>query len=176
MRVPGYTKQYGEEILLPVRPLYVAGTLFVAFMLNLIPLTGWVLAVRPDFVALALLFWGIEHPRRVGFLPAWLLGLVMDVADGSLLGQHALAYSALMFGAIALHRRVPMFGTREQVLHILGLLLVAQLIVLGVRTAAGGEFPGWWYFVSVLTGAMAWPAARILLTAPLRPQSGVDNL
>ncbi|MGH8677535.1 MAG: rod shape-determining protein MreD, partial [Burkholderiales bacterium] len=106
--MPGFDKSFGDEILLPVRPVYVTVTLFVACMLNLVPLTGWLLALRPDFIALTLLFWGIEHPRKLGFLPAWVLGLMMDVADGSLLGQHALAYSALMFAAIALHRRVPM--------------------------------------------------------------------
>ncbi|MEO8009231.1 MAG: rod shape-determining protein MreD, partial [Betaproteobacteria bacterium] len=103
MRSPMFGKLSGsEEILLPVKPIYIALTLLVALMINLLPLTGWVLALRPDFVALVLLYWGIYQPRKIGFLPAWLLGLAMDVADGSLFGQHALAYSFMMFAAIAL--------------------------------------------------------------------------
>src|SRR5258708_15370925 len=113
MRTPMFGRLSGsEEILLPVRPLYIAITLFVALMINLLPLTGWVLVLRPDFVALVLLYWGINQPRKIGFLPAWLLGLAMDVADGSLFGQHALAYSVMMFTAIALHRRGAMILQR----------------------------------------------------------------
>jgi rod shape-determining protein MreD len=164
-----------EEILLPVKPLYMAATLFVAMLVNLLPLTGWVLALRPDFVALVLLYWGIYQPRKVGFLPAFMLGLAMDVADGSLFGQHALAYSVMMFAAIALHRRVSMFDMRHQILHVLPILLVMQLIVLGVRQAAGGEFPGWWYFLSSITGAVLWPVTDLLLKIPLRQRTDPDE-
>lgn len=164
-----------EELLLPVKPLYIALTLFVALMINLLPLSGWVLALRPDFVALVLLYWGIHQPRKIGFLPAWLLGLTMDVADGGLFGQHALAYSVMMFAAIALHRRVTMFDMRHQILHVLPILLIMQLIVLGVREASGGEFPGWWYFLSSFTGALLWPATDLLLKIPLRQRTDPDQ-
>jgi rod shape-determining protein MreD len=176
MRAPIFgTLSGSEEILLPVKPLYLSITLFVALMINLLPLTDWVLALRPDFVALVLLYWGIYQPRKVGFLPAWLLGLAMDVADGSLFGQHALAYSVMMFAAIALHRRVSMFGMRQQMLHVLPILLVMQLIVLGVREAAGGQFPGGWYFLSSITGALLWPVADLLLKMPLRQRQDPDE-
>jgi rod shape-determining protein MreD len=164
-----------EEILLPVKPLYLAITLFIALMLNLLPLTGWLLALRPDFVALVLLYWGVHQPRKIGFLPAWLLGLAMDVADGSLFGQHALAYSVMMFAAIALHRRVSMFDMRHQILHVLPILLVMQLIVLGVHNAAGDPFPGWWFFLGSLTGAMLWPATDLVLKIPLRQRPDPDD-
>jgi rod shape-determining protein MreD len=175
-RAPLFGKLSGsEEILLPVKPLYMAVTLLVALMINLLPLTGWVLGLRPDFVALVLLYWGIHQPRKIGFLPAWLLGLAMDVADGSLFGQHALAYSAMMFAGIALHRRVAMFDRRHQILHVLPILLSMQLIVLGVRLAAGGEFPGWWYFLSSISSALLWPVTDLLLKIPLRQRSDPDD-
>ena len=44
--------------------------------------------------------------RRIGVLWAFVFGLLIDVHDGALLGQHALAYSGLCFGAITLHRRL----------------------------------------------------------------------
>ncbi len=176
MRSPMFGRLSGsEEILLPVKPLYMAVTLLVAMMINLLPLTGWVLALRPDFVALVLLYWGIYQPRKIGFLPAFLLGLAMDVADGSLFGQHALAYSVMMFAAIALHRRVSMFDMRHQILHVLPILLIMQLIVLGVRQAAGGQFPGWWYFLSSIVGALLWPATDLLLKIPLRRRIDPDE-
>jgi rod shape-determining protein MreD len=165
-----------DEILLPVKPFYIALTLLGALLLNLLPLTGWVLVLRPDFVALALLYWGVHQPRKIGFLPAWLLGLAMDVSDGSLFGQHALAYSGMMFAAIALHRRVSMFGLRHQMLHVVAILLAMQVIVLLVRKAAGGELPGWWYFIPSASGALLWPLVHVLFTAPLRPRQDPDDV
>lgn len=175
-RNSGFSHVSSEEILLPVRPLYVTLTLFVALLLNLMPLTGWVLVLRPDFVALTLLYWGIHQPRKIGFLPAWLLGLAMDVADGSLFGQHALAYAVMMFSAIALHRRVAMFGVRHQMLHVLVILLLMQVIVLAVRGAAGGEYPGWWYFIPSFIGALLWPGTRLLFRIPLRSRRDPDQM
>ncbi len=176
MRGSGFSDLSTEEILLPVRPLYVVLTLVAALLLDLMPLTGWVLVLRPDFVALTLLYWGIHQPRKVGFLPAWVFGLVVDVAEGSLLGQHALAYSVMMFSAIALHRRVAMFDVRHQMLHVLVILLLMQVIVLVVRLAAGGEYPGWWYFVSSVIGALLWPGTRLLFSIPLRSRRDPDDV
>ena len=49
----------------------------------------------PDFLALVLLYWCIQEPRYVGVGTAWAVGLVMDVADATVFGQHALAYAVL---------------------------------------------------------------------------------
>ena len=80
-----------QEILLPVRGSFIVVTLIAALLVNLLPWSGAALWIRPDFVALVVLYWCIEQPRKIGFLAPWLLGLFMDIADGSLFGQHALA-------------------------------------------------------------------------------------
>jgi rod shape-determining protein MreD len=163
-----------HEILRPVRPGYIAVTLLVGLVLNLIALPGFLQQVRPDFIALTLIYWVVYHPRRVGFLPAWLLGLVMDVADGSLFGQHALAYAVLMYLAILFHRRIVMFGMHHQVLHVAAILLVAQVVMLLVRLIAGADFPGVFYFAPAALGALLWPALFSLIRIPLRPRTDPD--
>ncbi|UCD69297.1 MAG: rod shape-determining protein MreD [Betaproteobacteria bacterium] len=165
---------HSHEVLMPAKPAYVALSFFVAFMLNMLPLTGWVLMIRPDFVAAVLLYWAIQHPRKVGFTPVFLLGLAMDVADGSLFGQHALAYCVLTAAGITLHRRISLFGLRGQMLHILGILLVAQLIVLMVRIAADNAFPGWWYFLPSVSGSLLWPLVCHFVALPLRSRAKTD--
>jgi hypothetical protein len=90
-------------ILLPVSPLFIAFSLFCAFLLNLLP-WGHFIGV-PDFVALVLVFWGVHQPRKVGIGTAFFLGLLMDVHDATLLGENALAYTLLSYFAIMLHRR-----------------------------------------------------------------------
>lgn len=162
------------EILRPVRIGYIVLTLVAALLLNLVALPGSLQLLRPDFIALTLIYWVVYHPRRVGFLPAWLLGLAMDVADGSLFGQHALAYAVMMYLAILLHRRIVMFGMRHQVLHVLAILAAAQAVMLLVRIMDGAGFPGPLYFAPSILGALLWPALFSLIRIPLRPRADPD--
>jgi rod shape-determining protein MreD len=165
-----------QEILLPVNPSFIVLTLIGALLLNLLPWSGWWLWVKPDFVALVVLYWCIEQPRKVGFIMAWLLGLMMDVADGSLFGQHALAYSVIAYASIVLHRRVLRFSLAPQILHVIPLLLFNDLIVLGVRMLAGANFPGYQYFIGSFVAGMLWPLLSALLKLPQHPKSDPDHV
>jgi rod shape-determining protein MreD len=165
-----------QELLLPAKTGLVVLSLAAAALVNLLPWSGLALVLRPDFVALVLLYWCINLPRRVGIGAAWLLGLLMDVADATLFGQHALAYSMLAFLGIVLHRRVLMFGLDRQVFHVLPMLFIADLASLLVALAGGAAFPGWWVFVPGLTGAALWPAVSLLLMLPRKPRSDLDGV
>jgi rod shape-determining protein MreD len=166
MITPRQSPTRPTRILLPVQPWFIALTLALAFFLNLMPWGRWVAV--PDFVALVLVFWNIHHPRRVGIGVAFLLGIAMDVHEAAVLGQHALAYTLLSYGAISLHRRVLWFTVGTQALHMLPLFFMAQLVSLLVRMAVGDPFPGVLYFLESLTQALLWPIATALLLAPQR--------
>lgn len=166
-----------QEILLPVNPVFIVFTFVMAALLNMLPASGgWALWLRPDLVALLVLYWCIEQPHRVGFGSAFLLGLLMDVADGALFGQHALAYSILAYAGIALHRRVRMFTLTPQVMHVIPLLLLNDLIVLAIRTLAGANFPGYRYFLGSFVAAALWPVVSILLKMPQRTRPDPDHV
>ena len=157
-----------HEILLPVRAGFIAFTLVAALLANLLPWSGVLLWIKPDFVALVLLYWCIEQPRKVGFVAAWLFGLFMDVADGTLFGQHALAYSILAYAGLVLHRRVLGFSGTPQVLHVVILLLMNDLIVLTIRMLAGADFPGFQYFIGSFVAGALWLPLGVLLKLPQR--------
>ena len=57
------------------------------------PLWDWLEAVRPAFIALAIIYWGIYAPHAGGIFAAWAAGLAFDVFNGEVLGQNALAVS-----------------------------------------------------------------------------------
>lgn len=130
----------GNQLLLPVNPVFIWFSLLVAFALNLVPL-GRIVGM-PDFLAVALVFWNVHQPRRVGVGTAFVFGLFMDVHHGALLGQHALAYTLLSYGAIAVHRRLLWFTVGSQALQILPLFMASHAVMLLVRLIAGAGFPG----------------------------------
>lgn len=155
-----------QRILLPVRASTIALSFAAALLMNFLPWKDVTLV--PDFVALVLTFWCVRQPRMVGLGIGWVLGLLTDAGNGVLLGQHALAYSLLAFGAITLSRRILWFPVAQQALHIAALLVAAEAVSLVVRLAAGAEFPGWTLVVGPLAGALLWPAATFVLLAPQR--------
>jgi len=155
-----------DQLLLPVNPLFVATTLLFALALNIVPL-GRVPAM-PDFLALVLVVWNVHQSRRVGVGLAFFFGLLMDVHDGAVLGQHALAYTLLSFFAIAIHRRLLWFTVPSQAVQILPLFFAAHAVSLIVRMVAGGMFPGWELLLAPLFEALLWPIATWFLLAPQR--------
>ena len=162
-----------RRILLPVRASTILGSFAAAMVLNFVPWKN--IAYAPDFVALVLAFWCVRQPRLIGLGAGWLLGLVMDVGNGVLMGQHALAYALLAFAAITLSRRILWFPLWGQALHVAVLLLCAQGVEALVRLAAGAEFPGWSLAIGPAIGAALWPLVSVLLLLPQRMPEHVDE-
>ena len=156
----------GQPLLLPANPMFVWGTLFIALMLNMLPIgrTPWL----PDFLALVMVFWAVHQPLRIGVGAAFMFGLAMDVHQASLLGQHALAYTALSFFAITIHRRLLWFTVPSQAVQVFPLFAAAHAISILIRIIAGANFPGWDIILAPVFEAMLWPVVSVMLLAPQR--------
>ena len=118
----------GQQLLLPVNPVFIAASLVAALALNMLPLGRVVWT--PDWVMVLLVFWGIHQPQRVGLGVAFLMGLCIDVYQSALLGQHALAYTALSFLAITIHRRMLRFPVPLQAVQVLPLFVACTSTLL----------------------------------------------
>lgn len=153
-----------SRLLKPARSWFIALSLLVALLLNFLPTAGWF--GIPDWVALTLIFWNIRENQRVGMGWSFVLGLAMDVADASLLGQHALAYVLAAYAAAALARRVLWFPLAQQALHVLPLLLLVQALQMTARLLSGADYPGLAYFGGALVGALLWVPLTYLLLLP----------
>jgi rod shape-determining protein MreD len=162
-----------DQLLLPVNPVFVWATLLAALAFNLMPLGRQ--PAMPDLLALALVFWNVHQSRRVGVGLAFAFGLVLDVHDGAMLGQHALAYTLLSFFAVTIHRRLLWFTVPSQAVQILPLFVAAHAVSLLVRMLAGGMFPGWWILLAPLFESLLWPLACWLLLAPQRRPPDPDQ-
>jgi rod shape-determining protein MreD len=163
-----------QTILRPVSPLFVFVSLLIALCMNLLPWGSWHWV--PDWLALALLFWVSREPRLVGFGVAFIFGLLMDVHDGTVMGEHALSYCLLCYAALALSRRLPSFDMGSQSLQIWPVLLAAQAVTLIVRVFFGGHFPGWTAaLVAPTLGAIIWPVVTWVLLIPQRKPLDIDK-
>jgi rod shape-determining protein MreD len=111
----------------------------------------------------------------VGIGAAFVFGLAMDVHQAALLGQHALAYTALSFFAITIHRRLLWFSVPSQALQVFPLFAAAHAIELAIRMLAGGIFPGWTVFLAPLLEVVLWPVVSVILLVPQRRAPDPDE-
>lgn len=152
----------------PIPPILFS--MAVAMLLTWLPWHGWALALRPDFVALVLLYWATHTPHKVGIGAAWLVGLIADVADASLFGQHALAYSALVLGSNIFKRRILMLDLSQQTMQVFPLLLVNYVLFAAIDWVAQGHF-SWSYLLGCFTSALLWLPLTLLLQVLSRPRA-----
>ena len=156
----------GQPLLLPVNPVFIVTSLVAGLAINFVPLgrAVWM----PDILMLLLAFWVVHQPQRVGLGIAFVLGLCMDVHQSSWLGQHALAYTVLSFGALAMHRRLLWLSVASQALQVFPLFVLAHAVVLVLRMVGGGAFPGFCGLLAPVLEALLWPLACWVLLAPQR--------
>jgi rod shape-determining protein MreD len=163
----------GQQLLLPANPLFIWTSLLLAMALNMVPLGR--VAWTPDLLALVLVFWSVHQPQRVGIGAAFLFGLVMDVHQAALLGQHALAYTTLSFFAITIHRRLLWFMVPSQAVQVLPLFAAAHAIELAIRMLGGASFPGIGVLIAPVIESLLWPVVSVILLAPQRRAPDPDE-
>lgn len=144
----------------------IYASLLMALVLQLFPWSGSGLYLRPDFVLLALLFWMLRAPQYCNIGLAWVAGLAIDLASGSLFGQNALAYAITAFFAIVYQRRLILFTDLQQTSYVFLLLLINQFTLFLLKLFAGAESPGYYYFLSCITGILLWHFVIVRLFSP----------
>lgn len=164
-----------QEYLLPASNTFIALTVVAALLFDWLPWDGIWMALRPDFVALVLLYWCVHKPLKVGIGIAWMAGIFADVADASLFGQHALAYAALAFGGGLLHRRMQMFDLGQQTLQIFPVLVVTYVLYALVHWQLHG-YIAWTYFFGSLITTLLWAPLTMVLQSLRRPRIAPDDL
>ena len=140
-----------------VRRLPMALSALVALALAVIPLPAVVDTFRPDFLVLVVFYWSIESPRAGGLTLAFLAGLTLDVTQGVVLGQHALALTLMAAWATHLRLRLRVFSMLSQCLTIFALLTGYQFILFWIDGATGNPVTNFSRWLSPIIGALIWP-------------------
>src|SRR5579862_350931 len=81
-------------------------SVLATLVLTVFPLPPWLDVLRPPFLVLAVLYWSINSPRTGGIALGFFAGLTLDVFQGPILGQHALALALVTYIAVREHQRI----------------------------------------------------------------------
>ena len=138
-------------------------SILVALVLTLIPLPDWATSLRPEWLALVLLYWTMALPHRVGIGTAFGCGLLLDVLRGAVLGQHALALVLIIYLTLKVYQQIRVYPMWQQALSITGLLLLYQVMILWVNGIMDVPSRGWTFWLPTFTSTLMWPWIYLLL-------------
>ena len=142
-----------------VSVLSLAATLALAA----VPLPDSVASLRPDWVAVVLLYWSLMAPRQFSLLTAVWMGIALDTLTGALLGQNALALLVIVYLAEKFHLRLRVFPVSQLAITVLFLLGLYEFILFWIDGMAGRSVPLIERWLPPLTGTLVWVAMYMLL-------------
>jgi rod shape-determining protein MreD len=131
--------------------------MLLALAAELLPLPAAMQPLRPAWTTMAVIYWSLMWPGRFGVFSAFLVGLLVDVAHGSLLGEHALSLSLVAYLVLRLHLRMRVFPLWQLTLSVFALMFFEAFVLLWIDGATGrAEFgPDRWG--PVVAAVLFWP-------------------
>ena len=134
-----------------------------ALLLTVMPIPDWMEPFWPNWVVLGCVYWAIAFPQSYSLGCAWILGLILDVAHGALLGQNALAMSAVIYFTVRFHLLFRQFPLPQLIATVFGLLILYQFILFWTNGVTGIHSDMVFYWGPVVSGAIIWPAIAAFL-------------
>ncbi|HYC08567.1 MAG TPA: rod shape-determining protein MreD [Steroidobacteraceae bacterium] len=138
-------------------------TAFVALTLTVLPLPPWLDVLRPAFLVLTVLYWSVNAPRTGGIALGFFAGLMLDVFQGPVLGEHALALSLITYIAVREHQRIRSKPAIQQALFVFVALVFYEVVLFMIDGWTGHPVTSPLRWVHTLTGALIWPPAAAIL-------------
>lgn len=140
-------------------------SVLLALCLQVMPLAdGWQV-YRPEWAGLLLIYWCMRMPARVGVFHGFVLGILLDLIEGTPLGQHALILALLAFLCALVYPRFRTYSLVQQSVLVLVLLGTVQLLEQWLRTLTGDFSIHLFFLIPSIISALLWPWLATMLSA-----------
>lgn len=144
-------------------------------MLTLLPLPEWMQPYRPVWVPMILIYWTLAIPQSMGLSTAWITGLLMDAAQGTLLGQHAMGYTITVYITHQLYRQLQAYPLGYQAFMVGLALLPFMSLTLWINGIQGHAPNVWNYWAPIFSSIVGWPILARLLQDLIATRNSVNE-
>ena len=135
----------------------------IALIIGIISLPSILETISPFWMLIFFIYWIIYTDTKMVYLFAFILGLLTDILQGSILGQNALAL--LISSAFIFNVKKSFYVsnlTTQQVYVFFASLIYLIALILTHLAIQGFDF-SWLIIFSPFIGAIIWPLVRLLL-------------
>ena len=155
-------------------PLIAAMVAAVAF--EIMPLPGILQGFRPPLPTMIMIYCAMMWPQRFGIGTEFCVGLCLDILHGQLLGQNALALTAVTYLTLRFHLQIRIFPLWQLTVTVFALLAFGAFLQFLVEGLAGLPPAGLARWTRVLSGTLFWPLVmgimdRLRISVEARPSS-----
>jgi len=142
--------------------LIILVTLVIALALTIITFVFG--EYSPDWLYLVVIYWILAVPNSIGLTTSWFIGLLTDVAFGTILGSNALTFVLIAFIITKTYKFVRYLTVYQQSIIIFLLLFLKQTILMWIDGMIRmEEIVLSAYYWSVLVSALVWPLVYFVL-------------
>ncbi len=129
----------------------------------LFPLPDFLVWWRPNWLLMVVIYWTMALPHRIGIVVAWVLGLITDVALGSVLGVHGLSMAIIAYLILLLTNRLRLFPLWKQS-AVVGLMVGLDLVLsLWIQNFITSQPRSGMYWLPIISSTFFWPWIFLLL-------------
>jgi rod shape-determining protein MreD len=135
----------------------------IAFIIGAISLPSFLELASPFWLLSFFIYWLIYSNGKSVFTSAFILGILLDVLQGGILGQNALAL--VLSSAFILNVKKSFFVSNitTQQVYIFISTLIYLITFLLIHSLVNGLNIKWLILLSPFTSALLWPLIRLLL-------------
>ncbi|MFV8820118.1 rod shape-determining protein MreD [Haliea sp. E17] len=131
---------------------------FGALVLAIAPLPRSLLLLRPEWVALVMIYWSMALPHRVGLVTALCLGVLLDVLEGAVLGQNAASLVVVSVLVLLLYQRVRVYNLWQQSAVVFVLVSISQMVSQWLQKLEGlHASQSLIFLLPAVASALIWP-------------------
>jgi rod shape-determining protein MreD len=138
-------------------------TIVAAMVLTLLPLPPMLDVMRPYWVALVIIYWGLETQGLISLGLVFIIGVVLDLLSASLLGLHALSLVIIVYLVTRFRARLRFFPPWQQALSVLALLTNDRIILVWIISLRDEPLPSLAFWLPPIVGTLLWPWLFLLL-------------
>tara|TARA_Y100000385_G_scaffold201240_1_gene208350 strand:- start:463 stop:930 length:468 start_codon:yes stop_codon:yes gene_type:complete len=135
----------------------------LAFILGSISLPNILELVSPFWLLLFFIYWLIYSDSNGIFSAALILGLLLDILQGAILGQNALALIISSAFILSVKKSFFVSNLTTQQVYVFIASLIYLILFLVTHLVVQGLHIQWLIIFVPFTGALVWPVVRFLL-------------
>ena len=135
----------------------------LAFIVGAIALPSIIELISPFWLLLFFVYWLIYSDSNSIYSSAFVLGILLDVFQGGILGQNALALLISSAYILSVKKSFFVSNLTTQQVYIFIASMIYLILFLITHIAVQGIQIQWLVLATPFTGAILWPVIRFLL-------------
>jgi len=135
----------------------------IALIVNAISLPQFMEIISPFWILIFYVYWLIYSENKAAYIVALLLGLILDISQGDILGQNALALILSSAAILRVKNSFYVSNITTQQIYVFMASLVYLVALLITQIAMLDIDFDWLILFAPITSSIIWPFVRFLL-------------